>query len=531
MPLSMLTVTGGTNGWVKSDGTIPAGDIVLQPVQSVTGGGYIVVAAPVTFQLVNGNISGQIANTGLVPGLQYMVWEQITGAENPNPYVVTPTGSTLDLSTAPRSTSGAVLTFLLASTVGQPNGIASLDGTGNVPSTELANALPYVVKRVTLTFGSPNQGPNNGFGATQTNTRALNMVQATPFRYRFKISNANAQNGTNPATPVTVNSLWIGKPLYGDASHNLKWLGDLTATPVQVYTGPGAVPTVGTTDLVTPWVTNGGEISAHTPFVLSVGITTPGGGSGICMADCYGGIQYGAASSGQAGVAVPAGGYNYAGFILDIRMEYEFAALPTDLVAFVAGASGDSGYSPNGDQSGSPRALNDPVDAWPAVWSARQAVHAINGGLFGSATTDWLSLTGRAYARFDLSTTVPDVAIVGTMASNDISLGTSTATIIANHQTIVANLRTLGIRRVFAATIPPRSGLTGGQETVREAVNAYLRAIPDGIEDVFDFDLALRDPAARTTMLSDFASSDGVHPLRIGYRRIAEVPRIDSAGP
>lgn len=384
-------------------------------------------------------------------------------------------------------------------------------------------------KRITLTFGSPNSGLSNGtptaIGSNTVNSRALNMVQKRPVRYRFKIANASAQNGNNPATPIQVDSIWIGKPAYTDGSHNNKWLGDMTATPQQVYAGPGALATSGTSDLVTGWITNTGEISPYAPFVFSLGITASSGGSGLIMSDIYGGMQYGPSSTTQAGIAVPGSGYNYAGAILDVRMEYEIDAADDDLVALVIGASGESGYSGTGDLSANPRVLNDPVDAWPSVWAAQQGYHVINAGLFGSATTDWLSTSTRPYTRFDLATTVPDIAIIGSMVSNDISLGTSLATLESNYYTLVSNLRSLGIKRVFGITIPPRS-LNGSNETTRVNFNQFLRAIPAGLEGVFDIDILLRDAANHSAMSADYASADAVHPLRAGLRAMAGQVRI-----
>jgi hypothetical protein len=521
MPLSTVTITGS---WETPAGAPATGRVIITPVASTTGGGQILAAEPVVLTLTNGSIDTLLVDNTQVTTLQYQVIEQIDGSAAVT-YVITPTGGALDLSTAPRGTSTtAVPLYPLASTVGQPDGLATLGADGTLTAGQ--RPVTTTTKRVTLGFASPNGTPLP-FGVNQITARALGMVNTTPTRYRFKLSNASAQNGSNPGAPVTVNTVWIGRPAYDDASHNSKWLGDLTTTPIEVYAGGGSLPTTGTGDLVTPWITNTGELAVHVPFVLSLGLTAGAGGAGVTATDCYGAIQYGATSANQAGVAVPPAGYNYSGFVLDVRLEYEFPAAHTDLVALVIGASGESGYSATGDLSSNPRALNDPVDAWPNTWATRHGVHVINAGIYGSATTDWLTTTGRPYTRFDLATTVPDVAIIGTMASNDISLGTAVATVIANYQTIVAGLKGLGIPRVFGVTLPPRA-LSGAAETARVAFNAYMRAIPDGVEDVFDFDLALRTPAAVSTMLADLVSADGIHPLRGGYRVLSHVPQVSA---
>ena len=132
MPLTTLTVTA-TNGYVLPSGTPGSGQVVLRPVAEATGGGYVVVAADTSFVVADGVIAGpsQIASNAQATTLQYLVYEQIIGADNPLPYVVTPTGSVLDLSTASRGTLGqATPIYVLASTVGQPNGVATLGQDG-----------------------------------------------------------------------------------------------------------------------------------------------------------------------------------------------------------------------------------------------------------------------------------------------------------------------------------------------------------------------------------------------------------------
>lgn len=383
---------------------------------------------------------------------------------------------------------------------------------------------PTTTKRVTATFGSPNSGLANGaptnIGTTTMTSRGLNMLQTTPTRYRFKIANVNATSGVNAGSNTTINSLWIGKPSYTDSSHNNKWLGDMTSQ-IQVYNG-GALPSSGTTDLTTGWITNNGEITAYKPFVTSVGLATDGN---LIMSDCYGGIQYGSTSNTQAGVGAPVSGWNYAGFVLDVRIEYEFEANKNDLIAFVIGASGESSYSNIGDRSSSARGLNDPVDTWPAVWAAREGYHVINAGLFGSSTNEWANTSSRPYSRFDLTTTVPDIAIIGSMPSNDLSLGTTLPSLISKYEALVLNLRSLGISRIFGTTIAPR-GFNGSNETNRLSFNEYIRSIPVGLEGIFDADLALRDFSSPSQLLQQHSDSDGIHLTRSGYRHLAAQIKI-----
>lgn len=137
MPLTEVTVIYGQNQLTLPDGSAAQGVITLRAVQETPAADYTIVSAPKTFTLVNGNISGTIASNGS-PNLQYMVWEQITGAVNPLPYLVAaPAGSTLDLSIAPRNTITQTSSlFVLASALGAAGGVATLGSDGILTASQ-----------------------------------------------------------------------------------------------------------------------------------------------------------------------------------------------------------------------------------------------------------------------------------------------------------------------------------------------------------------------------------------------------------
>jgi hypothetical protein len=97
MALSTITVTGT---WVTPANVAPAsGSVMFQPVQEVAGGGFIVADSPVTATLNGaGAISIVLVNNTQATSLQYQVTEQIAGAPTVT-YVISPTGSSVDLST------------------------------------------------------------------------------------------------------------------------------------------------------------------------------------------------------------------------------------------------------------------------------------------------------------------------------------------------------------------------------------------------------------------------------------------------
>lgn len=176
MALPTVTVTGTYD---NPDGTAATGYVKFQPVvPGATGGGAIVVSAPVIAQLVNGALSAVLVNNSSVPALQYVVTEQITNCA-PNTYTITPAGSTLDLSTAPRGGAPTAL-YVLASEVGAANGVASLDGTGNVPANQLGHA--DVAGTATAAVAVETARAEAAEAARQLNspTPVLNRGRATP---------------------------------------------------------------------------------------------------------------------------------------------------------------------------------------------------------------------------------------------------------------------------------------------------------------------------------------------------------------
>jgi lysophospholipase L1-like esterase len=387
-----------------------------------------------------------------------------------------------------------------------------------------------VTQRATLTVGSPN-----GLFSLSTGTdylqRVILTLPANTTRWRLIVANQNAQTGSVPGTSATISKVSVGTPAYSGTS---RWNGNTTGALTPALTTALTVPASGA-DATSDWVTaTNAQFTSHTPLVLSMGMTVNAGGTGVIQADnqAYGSVG----ASSQVGAAAPTG-MAMAPWVFDTRIQYEVSASPSYLVGFVVGASGESGYTPNGDTSTNPTPGTLPQEAWPEVMGLRNNNLVINGGLGGSSTNDWVNATKRPYSRFDLTTTVPNYAIIGMLASNDISGVSPTAdaatvasalnTIETNMTTISNNLRAAGIKRVFYTTIAPRGWATGSsQETLRQQLNAWIRSIPGGIENEFDFDNALASPTNPTVINPLYLSNDGVHPLRGGQAIMGAVPVI-----
>lgn len=234
MPLTQLTVTGGAHGWVGPDGAVGRGVVILQPVQEVSGGGWIIVRAAVTFPLVNGNITGLIASTTDVPTLQYLVTEQIQGVQNPIPYVVVPAGPTLDLSIAARGSGPVFPLYVLLAAVGSANGVAPLDGAAKIPLSYLpsgSGVLSVTAGDGTVTIGGTASAPTvavaviaegqvtnlpadlaaltAGVAGVVTSVNALNAAKAP----RLVVRQAWIKSGDTNPLPSTA-GLWKALPGY-----------------------------------------------------------------------------------------------------------------------------------------------------------------------------------------------------------------------------------------------------------------------------------------------------------------------------
>lgn len=248
------TVTGA---WLNPDETAATGQVVITPVASATGSTYIVVARPVTVELVAGAISVIVANNSGFPSLQYRISEQIDGTSTVD-YIVTPTGSSVDLQTAPRSTTATAATFVLASTVGQPNGVASLDGTGKVPVAQIpggsGGGVTLTSPDGTITVGGTDSAPTvdvaaiiqsqvTGLPAALTaNATAISAettrAEAAEALLAPLVSPALTGTPTVPTKPALTDSTAAASTAYADAAVAVE-TGRAETAEAGLYTKPG----------------------------------------------------------------------------------------------------------------------------------------------------------------------------------------------------------------------------------------------------------------------------------------------------
>jgi hypothetical protein len=151
------------------------GRVTVKPLAAVTGAGAaagtVLTAAPVTLNLTDdGTIRGDVVtNSASVVGDLFLEITERLEDLPPNTYTIHPESSAIDLSTIARS--GAPdppSIYLLASARSAPNGVASLDGTGKVPTSELpASAGGDAVE--TVAAGDPSIT----IGGTATNPTVI----------------------------------------------------------------------------------------------------------------------------------------------------------------------------------------------------------------------------------------------------------------------------------------------------------------------------------------------------------------------
>lgn len=135
----------------------------------------------------------------------------------------------------------------------------------------------------------------------------------------------------------------------------------------------------------------------------------------------------------------------------------------------------------------------------------------LNFGVAGDTTT-------QAFARIgDVTTAAPDICFV-LVGTNDVAPGGPAApTIIANLRAIYTALKLAGVS-VYAAPIPPRTGLDAEREAVRQEVNAWVRATGETylIDRLVDFETVFGAGGVPRPGYSD----DGVHPTTLGALHI-----------
>lgn len=374
-------------------------------------------------------------------------------------------------------------------------------------------------KRVTMSLGAPRT-QNAAAALSAWAERIPIRTPRKTLRWRLKVANRVLLPTAAPTLLTqrfTMTDVYLGD--VGGLTADGRPQGSWAAAPTKVI---DTVLLPNGAEYTSPWVTDpalqfGPDVTRQLGLALSA--TNNGNGSATTSS------HYGHRST-QAGVnAVNHTQLTRNNFVgntlaLDKRIEYEFAE--ADPIGLLIGASGDEGYNLTVALDGTGGYEVLPVhETWAGVHGLRTKTHWVNASIVGANQTPFLSRNDLTYTRFDLATTVPDFALIS-LGGNSVIAGTALATIKTEITTVVSQVRLLGIKRIYLATVVPVDFATPGSdanETLRNQFNDWLRTNPFQADGVVDVDLMLRDPVTPRRQLPNLVTADAIHPSHGGYQR------------
>jgi lysophospholipase L1-like esterase len=251
-------------------------------------------------------------------------------------------------------------------------------------------------------------------------------------------------------------------------------------------------------DLRTAWITDPTlQIAANTLAGLSIGWTAT---TGQVIQNGGAKMWYSTGTGKNADAATAAPTLSTAQTTaFNIAIEYEFAGV--NQVGLIIGDSLSDGYFTS--------ATLLALDTYHQQYSQRAGIPIIATADYGSNSNEWTTYTQERWQRLIASGHTIDFAVVE-IGSNDANNGATLAAFQGYVASIVANIKSLGINRIYFNTVAPRA-LTGTNETNRVAYNTWLASRPFGIRGVFDVDALLSDPATPANLRSGYAGGDTVH--------------------
>lgn len=331
--------------------------------------------------------------------------------------------------------------IVASSTVGQPNGVAPLDGTGRVPSS-MGGAPVLPTKRAMLPLNAPT------IAAIPTRLKNAELswriptdfpVQPTRVRVGLRNFDLLSGGGTALTTGADFKAIYVGEPTY-DAN------GAMTpayrAAPVQAFPA-FSLPTDGSW-YRTAWSADPNVLALMAPgriamwnFGYTGGDTTVGQATGTCGNFVNINASNSTTVGAQSGTGYSTGLFPTA--VFDMVIEYEFQG--NQKVLIVAGDS-------IAVSCGATVSV-DPPGRWPDIYNRSQSdIVLVNGGCGSSRLADWvaggqlLSRLNTAEIAYDgalIQVGVNDLAQAGTLAQMKTRL-VATAAALAALPTPATNL-------------------------------------------------------------------------------------------
>lgn len=376
---------------------------------------------------------------------------------------------------------------------------------------------------------SGGSGPSAAGAITDIVQRMLYVSPVKTTRWRWRLANYSAYLEGTSAGAGVINLTAANIGFDPDLTTG-RWAGSFKTTPASLSGFSGLIPNTAS-DLITPWVTDPAlQLPKGKPVGFSMG----------ALGDSNTRLNY--SSSGVAGwgwyangagknalssaLAMPVG-YSNVLTLFDWRIEYEFDSVGTNGTSVVL-FMGDSITEGIINNSPATQALQH--ETWPGAAAIRNGFAAVNMGVHSACannslpqlTFDPVVAAGLwKYKRFDLTTTIPDKAVIK-LGTND--FGVTLSAYQAGMTNIINYLRdTIGIKEIYLCTIIPRN-TAGTAETNRLAINTWIRTLPLGVHGIIDMDkaLALQASSGPVTADSDFLG-DYPHPTFAGYQKMSSL--------
>lgn len=330
--------------------------------------------------------------------------------------------------------------------------------TGAVSAT---TGFSSVTKDVTAPMGGPGSGSTGTLTVgTELCIRQINVLPVTPTSFIIHIRNYNALTSSAKTGALNGTGIWIGAPAYPGTGTN-RWQGNFTTTPTNIVS-TFALNAAGD-EYSSASIPNAGYITARIPFAISIGVNNiAGGGSVTVVKDAEGGWNYvGSGASTSAGAtgapnSLSANSSTY----LDVRIEYQY---PTSLdatgnytipVGMVIGDSITQGLSNSASFCPASGSCLWQYESWPGSAGLAKNFAPVNMGISSSKTSDWTTNTTWAWGRAYVCTHHPDFAGIS-LGINDLVNAVSAATIEANLLSVIAQVQSCGVNRIYLGTMIP----------------------------------------------------------------------------
>jgi hypothetical protein len=390
------------------------------------------------------------------------------------------------------------------------------------PATTAGNgssaATPEPERLLTRQVGSPARTADFSFGHTIGNAvpnqddpfeASMRLpfelgVDAQEFRVHVRNWQFNAEEAFD--SPVTLTGAFVGEHL---VAGERGMTGQFAATPV----GISGTANLAAEGFVSDWVEPAqATLGAHTPYLLSLGFSTPAGSTlattpGLSWLAIGGGSASRAASMGETGTRSAALSY------FDVWIEYRFLGDAPLLVSI-----GHSLNAPGNLRSGEFPTRGE-LTSWPQQWAQSNEAVAVTFASPGAQTSLFADGTELWQEFGPVDELDPDIVTVWA-ASNDIARGRPIADIKRDWGVLVTRVHDQWPHAVVFAMMEPPRGLAAPQEQTRLAWNTWLSGAPYGIDRVIDADYLLRD-ARDPSLLRDDVDADGIHFTGRGHSLIA----------